>query len=74
METEDRKKRLYSAPAKVTVTVLLFLGALLCTIFGSAFLRLATLGSGDPTARMEGGQYYTTAGCAIKMHIDLSQL
>ncbi|MCF0121711.1 MAG: hypothetical protein HUJ74_00530 [Lachnospiraceae bacterium] len=74
MEIGDRRKSLYPTSWKISITVLLFLSALLCMIFGSFFLRLTILAIDDSTARMEGGQYYTTVNCADKMHIAFNQL
>ena len=74
METEGRKRMLYSAPVKVTATVLLFLGALLCAVFGSTFLRLAAIGSSSLASGVEENCYYETSGCATSIYYDLVQL
>ena len=50
MTAGNRQKKLFSTPAKAVVTVLLFLGVTLCSVFGLLFLQLMNVSGGDPIA------------------------
>ena len=74
MTAGNRQKKLFSTPAKAVVTVLLFLGVTLCSVFGLLFLQLMNVSGGDPIAYGGEVPYYATPGCGWRMTSDLLQL
>ena len=74
MTADNGQKKLFSVPAKVLATVLLFAGTAMCSVFGMLFLQLADVCGGDPIADSGEDGYYATSGCGWRVTSDLLRL
>ena len=74
MTEECRRRRLFSSPMKVLVTVLLYLGIAMSSVSGMLFLQLMEVSGGDPITVSDGSPYYATSGCGWKITSDLMDL